>query len=121
MAKNDLLLYGVLAVGAYIYYTQFGGKAQLDSILAELKGGIGGGTQINTGQNVSGNADAGHIQSQVQSMLQKMGVDMNVNNGSGQSISKTRQIDTTGAAKQTQTHSQKSTAMFTMPTKFGNL
>lgn len=112
----------LLLVGGYIWYEKLGGKAQVDSIFSELKGG-GGGSQINTGQNVSGGniPSVEGISGDVQSMLQKMGVDMNVNNGSGQSISRTRQIDTTGAAKQSQTHSQKSTVMFTMPTKFGNL
>lgn len=53
--------------------------------------------------NVQGNASVAGIQSQVQGMLQKMGV-----NGSRQNISRTRQIDTTGKAKQTQTKSQRS-------------
>lgn len=116
---GGLLLPLLLLVGAFVYYEKLGGKQQLDSILGGLKGG-GGGSQINTGTNISGNADAGQIQSQVQSMLQKAGVDMNVNNGSGQSINRKRQVDTTGQAKQTQTHSQKSTVFYTIP-RFGNL
>jgi hypothetical protein len=119
MAKNDWILYLVLLGGAYIYYTRFGGKAQLDSILAELKGGLGGGggSQINTGDNVSGGdvPTVEGINSQVQSMLQKMGV-----HGSGESVSRTRQVDTTGAAKQSQKHSQRSNVFYTIP-RFGNL
>ena len=60
---------------------------------------------IRTASNVSGGASAAGIQGNVQSMLQKMGVNMN---GSRQNISRTRQIDTTGQAKQTQTRSQRS-------------
>lgn len=114
MAKNDLLLYGILAVGAYIWYKNYGGKSVIDGLIGDLKGGLGGGSQINTGQNVSGD-DADQIQSKVQGMLEKMGV-----HGSGESISRTRQVDTTGQAVQRQSHSQKSTVFYTIP-RFGNL
>jgi hypothetical protein len=120
MAKNDWILPVVLLAGGYIWYTKFNGKSTVDGILAELKGGLGGGSgsQINTGDNISGGGDVPTVEGisgQVQSMLQKMGV-----HGSGESISRTRQVDTTGKAKQTQTHSQKSTVFYTIP-RFGNL
>lgn len=107
MAKNDIFLYAILAAGAAYWYFKMNGKATIDDLL----GGLKGGSQVNTGANVSGD---------VQSMLQNMGVDMNVNNGSGQNIKRTRQVDTTGHAKQTQTHSQKSNVFYTIP-RFGNL
>jgi hypothetical protein len=118
MAKNDWILPVLLLAGGYIYYTRFGGKEQLDSILAELKGGLGGGgSQINTGDNISGGdvPTVEGINSQVQSMLQKMGV-----HGSGESVSRTRQVDTTGQAKQSQKHSQRSNVFYTIP-RFGNI
>ena len=113
MAKNDCILPVILLAGGYIWYSRYGGKQVIDDLLGDLKGG--GGSQINTGDNISGNADAGQIQSQVQSMLEKMGV-----HGSGESISRTRQVDTTGQAVQKQSHSQKSTVFYTIP-RFGNL
>ena len=117
-----LLLPLLLLVGAYVYYEKLGGKQQLDSILGNLKGGggsdfsfRGGGASVDVNlPTVEG------INGDVQSMLQKMGVDMNVNNGSGQSISRTRQIDTTGQAVQKQSHNQRSSTFFTIP-RFGNL
>lgn len=39
---GGLLLPLLLLVGGYIYYTRFGGKEQLDSILGNLKGGGSG-------------------------------------------------------------------------------
>jgi hypothetical protein len=115
MAKNDWILPVLLLAGGYIYYTRFGGKEQLDSILGNLKGG--GGSQINTGDNISSGdvPTVEGINSNVQSMLQKMGV-----HGSGESVSRTRQVDTTGAAKQSQKHSQRSNVFYTIP-RFGNL
>lgn len=120
MAKNDWILPVLLLAGGYIYYTRFGGKEQLDGILAELKGGLGSGSQINTGSNISngGGGDVTTVEginSQVQSMLQKMGV-----HGNGESISRTRQVDTTGQAVQKQSHNQRSSTFFTIP-RFGNL
>jgi hypothetical protein len=117
MGKNDWILPVVLLAGGYIWFTKFNGKQTIDGILAELKGGLGGGSQINTGDNISGGdiPTVEGISGQVQSMLQKMGV-----HGSGESISRTRQIDTTGQAKQSQKHSQKSNVFYTIP-RFGNL
>ena len=112
MAKNDWILPVVLLAGGYIWYSRYGGKQVIDDLLGDLKGG---GSQINTGSNVSGNADVNQIQSQVQGMLEKMGV-----HGSGESISRTRQVDTTGQAKQTQSHKQTSNVFYTIP-RFGNL
>lgn len=114
MAKNDWILPVLLLAGGYIWYSRYGGEAVINDLLGNLKGG-GGGSQINTGDNISGNADAGQIQSQVQSMLQKMGV-----HGNGESISRTRQVDTTGQAVQKQSHNQRSSTFFTIP-RFGNL
>jgi hypothetical protein len=115
MAKNDWILPVLLLAGGYIWYSRYGGKAVIDDLLGNLKGS--GGSQINTGSNVSGGdvPTVEGINSQVQSMLQKMGV-----HGSGESVSRTRQVDTTGAAKQSQKHSQKSTVFYTIP-RFGNL
>jgi hypothetical protein len=115
MAKNDWILPVVLLAGGYIWYSRYGGKAVIDDLLGNLKGG--GGSQINTGDNISGGdiPTVEGISGQVQSMLQKMGV-----HGSGESVSRTRQVDTTGQAKQSQKHSQKSTVFYTIP-RFGNL
>jgi hypothetical protein len=115
MAKNDWILPVVLLAGGYIWYSRYGGKAVIDDLLGNLKGG--GGSQINTGDNISGGdvPTVEGISGQVQSMLQKMGV-----HGSGESVSRTRQVDTTGKAKQTQTRSQKSNVFYTIP-RFGNL
>lgn len=113
MAKNDWILPVILLAGGYIWYSRYGGKQVIDDLLGDLKGG--GGSQINTGDNISGNADVNQIQSQVQSMLQKMGV-----HGNGESISRTRQVDTTGQAVQKQSHNQRSSTFFTIP-RFGNL
>lgn len=115
MAKNDIFLYAILGVGFLVFYYKFDGKSMINNLINEVKGGLssGGGSQINTGGNISG--DAGQIQSQVQSMLQKMGV-----HGSGESISRTRQVDTTGQAVQRQSHKQTSNVFFTIP-RFGNL
>lgn len=115
MAKNDWILPVVLLAGGYIWYTKFNGKATVDSIFNEIKGIGGGGSQINTGDNISGNVDVNQIQSQVQGMLEKMGV-----HGSGESISRTRQVDTTGQAVQRQSHKQTSNVFYTIP-RFGNL
>ncbi len=119
----------LLIGGAALYWVFFmGGKDQIMGMIDQVTGGSGGsifnssqtstgknswtdenGNQFNidndvrTANNVSGGAgSAAQIQSNVQNMLKKMGV----NNGSGQSISRTRQIDTTGKARQTQTHKQ---------------
>lgn len=109
-----LLMPLLLLVGGYIFYEKFGGKEMLDNVINEVKGiGGGGGSQINTGQNISG--DVGQIQSKVQGMLEKMGV-----HGSGESISRTRQVDTTGQAVQHQSHKQTSNVFFTIP-RFGNI
>ena len=112
MGKNDIFLYVILAAGAAYWYFKMNGESVINDLLGNLKGG-GGSSQINTGGNISG--DVGQIQSQVQSMLQKMGV-----HGSGESISRTRQIDTTGQAKQSQSHKQTSNVFFTIP-RFGNI
>ena len=132
-----LLLPLLLLVGGYIYYTRFGGREQLDSILGELKGiGSGGFSSsgfedlknsgktgrwtdennnnfnierdVNTQSNISGNGD------DVQSILQQL------NGKSGQNISRTRQIDTTGKAKQINRNIQRSNVFYTIP-RFGNL
>ena len=116
MAKNDWILPVVLLAGGYIFYTRMGGKQIIDDLLGDLKGGgsdfsfSGGGANVNVDlPTVDG------INSQVQSMLQKMGV-----HGSGESISRTRQVDTTGQAKQSQSHKQTSNVFYTIP-RFGNL
>jgi hypothetical protein len=115
MGKNDWILPVVLLAGGYIWYTRYGGEAVINDLLGNLKGG--GSSQINTGDNISGGdvPTVEGINSQVQSMLQKMGV-----HGSGESVSRTRQVDTTGKAKQSQKHSQKSNVFYTIP-RFGNL
>lgn len=119
MAKNDWILPLVLLAGGYIWYTRYGGESVINDLLGNLKGGGGGGSSFSfSGGGANVNVDVPSVEginSQVQSMLQKMGV-----NGSGQSINRTRQVDTTGQAKQTQTHSQKSTVFYTIP-RFGNL
>jgi len=126
-------------VGAGLYWLfMMGGIQQVQGFMGDISGQLGiakggGSSQTSTGKNswtdedgnnfnidsdvrtqsnVQGNASASKIQGDVQSMLQKMGVDMNKNNGSKQNISKTRQVDTTGKAKQTQTKSQKSNHAF---------
>lgn len=116
-----LLMPLLLLVGGYIFYEKFGGKQIVNDLLGDLKGGgsdfsfRGGGASVDVNlPTVNG------INGDVQSMLQKMGVDMNVNNGSGQSISRNRQVDTTGQAVQTQTKNQKSSVFYTIP-RFGNL
>jgi hypothetical protein len=117
MAKNDIFLYAILGVGFLVFYYKFDGKNMINNLINEVKGGLGGGSQINTGDNISGGdiPTVEGISGQVQSMLQKMGV-----HGSGESVSRTRQVDTTGQAKQSQKHSQKSTVFYTIP-RFGNL
>jgi hypothetical protein len=120
MAKNDIFLYAILGVGFLVFYYKFDGKNMINNLINEVKGGLssgggGGGSQINTGDNISGNADVNQIQSQVQGMLEKMGV-----HGSGESISRTRQVDTTGQAVQKQSHKQSSNVFYTIP-RFGNL
>jgi hypothetical protein len=114
MAKNDWILPVLLLAGGAYWYFKMGGKSQVDSILGDLKGGS---SQINTGDNISGGdvPTIEGINSNVQSMLQKMGV-----HGSGESVSRTRQVDTTGTAKQSQKHSQRSSTFYTIP-RFGNL
>ena len=112
MAKNDWILPVLLLAGGAYWYFKMNGKSTIDNLLGDLKGG---GSQINTGDNISGNADVNQIQIQVQGMLEKMGV-----HGSGESISRTRQVDTTGQAVQKQSHSQKSTVFYTI-SRFGNL
>jgi hypothetical protein len=119
MAKNDWILPVVLLAGGYIWYTRFGGEAVINDLLGGLKGGgsdfsfSGGGAKVDV--NLPPSAEG--ISNNVKSMLQKMGVNMNE---SGQNISRTRQVDTTGQAKQTQTKSQRSDVFFTIP-RFGNL
>ena len=105
----------LLIAGAIIYWFMFhGGQGQLNNLLSgAFKGGagglnIGGGTNIqtrtNTGSNVSGNGVSGNVQS----MLQKMGVDMNVNNGSGQNIYHRRQVNYQNTANQNNVNIQRS-------------
>ena len=125
------LIYLAVAAGLGYWLFFMGGKEQVMGMLDQVTGGLGlgGGSAASSGfdsgrtgswtdennnnfnvekdsrsqSNVQGNASVAGIQSQVQGMLQKMGV-----NGSRQNISRTRQIDTTGKAKQTQTKSQRS-------------
>lgn len=118
MAKNDIFLYAILGVGFLVFYYKFDGKSMINNLINEVKGGLGGGgSQINTGDNISGGdvPTVEGINSNVQSMLQKMGV-----HGSGESISRTRQVDTTGQAVQRQSHKQSSNVFYTIP-RFGNL
>lgn len=96
-----------------------GGSKGLDDLVAEATSGKEGkwtdedGNNFNVEKdsrsqsNVQGNASASKISGDVEAMLRKMGV-----NGSRQNISRTRQVDTTGKAKQTQTKSQKSNHVF---------
>jgi outer membrane lipoprotein SlyB len=104
----------LLIGGAIIYWFMFlGGQGQVNNLLGSVfKGGsglnLGGGTNIqtrtNTGSNVSGNGAGGSVQS----MLQKMGVDMNVNNGSGQNIYRHRQVNHQDTANQNNVNIQRS-------------
>ena len=117
MAKNDWILPVLLLAGGAYWYFKMNGKATIDNLLGDLKGGggsdfsfSGGGAKVDVDlPSVDG------INSKVQSMLQKMGV-----HGSGESISRTRQVDTTGQAVQRQSHKQTSNVFFTIP-RFGNL
>lgn len=113
MAGMTTIIY-LLIAGAIVYWFLFlGGQGQLNSMLSSVfKGGglnLGGGgtniqTRTNTGTNVSGNGSV----SGVQSMLQKMGVDMNVNNGSGQNIYRHRQVNNQNTANQNNVNIQRS-------------
>ena len=118
MGKNDWILPVLLLAGGAYWYFKMNGKATIDNLLGDLKGGggsdfsfSGGGARVDVDLPPS----AEGISNQVQSMLQKMGV-----HGSGESISRTRQVDTTGQAKQSQSHKQTSSVFYTIP-RFGNL
>ena len=126
MAKNDIFMYALLGAGFLVFYYKFGGKQMIDDLLGDLKGGGGGSDFSFSGGGASVDVklppSAEGISNKVQTMLQKMGVDMNVDNGSGQDISRTKQTNTGTGGKitQTQSHSQKSDVFYTIP-RFGNL
>lgn len=111
MAGMTTIIYLLIAGGLIYWFFYLGGRSQLDSLL----GGVfkGGGTNIqtrtNTGSNVSTNTDG--IISQVQGMLQKSGVNMNVNNGSGQNITQRRQVNYQNTANQNNYNYQSSSVV----------
>lgn len=116
MAGMTTIIYLLIAGGIVYWFLFLGGRSQLDSMLGGVFNGgglnLGGGTNIqtrtNTGSNVQGGANANDIMSQVQGMLQKSGVNMNVNNGSGQNIYRHRQVNYQNTANQNNVNVQRS-------------
>lgn len=120
MAGMTTIIYLLIAGGLVYWFLFLGGRSQFESLLGGLfnGGGLGGGgtniqTRTNTGSNVSGSngvngVSANGIMSQVQGMLQKAGVNMNVNNGSGQNISRYRQVNYQDTANQNNVNIQRS-------------
>lgn len=102
-----LLLPLLLLVGGYIYYSKFGGKEQLDSILGDLKGG----------GNSSGNFNdlIKQAQSRTGSWTDDKGNNFNNQSGGGSQVN--RQSNVGGSGKITQ---KQSNVFFTIP-RFGNL